>query len=527
MLGGVKGYARFALGLRRFLAEPVSPERARQIIEGQLRDREQSFLRIVERGVYARPDSPYYKLMTQAKIGIEDIRLWVKERGIEGALHALYDAGVYVSAEEFRRRTPIKRPGLEIDTRAEDFSNPFLTTAYEARSSGSTGRAQRVFIDLDFIGQETAQTALFHAAHGNLGRPLAVWRPAPPDASGLVNELGYARLGRKSEHWFSQARPGWRGEDLRANVLLNFTLLACRLMGRPLSRPEFVPRDRAIVVARWLVEKKRQGRPGYVATNASSATRVCLAAMEQGLDIEGSAMSVSGEPFTAAKAAVLLRAGVHAVEGYTMAQLGGIALGCADEDVEGTDLHVMSQKLAVIQKDKQVGDETRVPALVYTTLLPHLPTLLINVESGDYGAIEERDCACLFGEVGLRTHILGPRGYDKLTSEGVTFLGDELLRLVEEVLPARFGGNPADYQLVEEEEGGLTKVGVLVAPSVGAVDEEELTSTVLKALEKHRGGPLMADQWRQGKTLRVIRRELYLSGSRKVLPLYVMEAARR
>ena len=69
-----------------------------------------------------------------------------------------------------------------------------------------------------------------------------------------------------------------------------------------------------------------------------------------------------------------------------------------------------------------------------------------------------------------------------LTSEGVTFLGSELLSLVEEVLPARFGGQVGDYQLAEEEIDGQVRVCILVAPDVGAVDEDEVIATVLDAL---------------------------------------------
>jgi hypothetical protein len=34
----------------------------------------------------------------------------------------------------------------------------------------------------------------------------------------------------------------------------------------------------------------------------------------------------------------------------------------------------------------------------------------------------------------------------------MNFLGTDLLRLIDEVLPARFGGAPTDYQFVERED---------------------------------------------------------------------------
>ena len=62
------------------------------------------------------------------------------------------------------------------------------------------------------------------------------------------------------------------------------------------------------------------------------------------------------------------------------------------------------------------------------------------------------------------TRIFTPiRSYEKLTGEGVTFMGSELLTLLEKILPGKFGGSVSDYQLVEEEAGGATRVSLLSA----------------------------------------------------------------
>jgi hypothetical protein len=39
------------------------------------------------------------------------------------------------------------------------------------------------------------------------------------------------------------------------------------------------------------------------------------------------------------------------------------------------------------------------------------------------------------------------------------------------VLPARFGGNPTDYQFVERERHGLPKVSLVVSPHIGSLDQ--------------------------------------------------------
>ena len=63
----------------------------------------------------------------------------------------------------------------------------------------------------------------------------------------------------------------------------------------------------------------------------------------------------------------------------------------------------------------------------------------------------------------------GIRSFRKLTGEGMTLVGSEILRLLEEVLPARFGGSSTDYQLHEvEDERGLTRLEAAGEPACRA-----------------------------------------------------------
>jgi hypothetical protein len=148
----------------------------------------------------------------------------------------------------------------------------------------------------------------------------------------------------------------------------------------------------------------------------------------------------------------------------------------------------------------------------------------LNVESDDYATLEQRRCGCLLGELGLSTHVHGVRSYEKLTSEGMTFVGSDLFALLDDVLPRRFGGQPTDYQLVEEEDGAMPTVAVVINPAVGEVDERAVLETVLETL---RAGPgykrMMADVWGDGGTVRVLRREPYATGAGKILPLHVLD----
>jgi hypothetical protein len=146
---------------------------------------------------------------------------------------------------------------------------------------------------------------------------------------------------------------------------------------------------------------------------------------------------------------------------------------------------------------------------------------MVNVDTGDYGTLTRRRCGCTVEQAGFETHLHGIGSYEKPTSEGMNFLASDLVGLVEDVLPRSFGGGPTDYQLVEEDDDALPRVSVIVNPSLGELDDGELIAAVLRVLSA--GGEaqrMMADQWRAGGTLRVVRRAPYAVGGAKVLPLH-------
>jgi hypothetical protein len=136
--------------------------------------------------------------------------------------------------------------------------------------------------------------------------------------------------------------------------------------------------------------------------------------------------------------------------------------------------------------------------------------------------VTERRCACPLGALGYHTHFHTIRSHEKLTSEGMTFLGHDLIRLVEEVLPARFGGGPTDYQFVEVERDGLPRVDLLVSPRLGPLDERAVAATALDFLDHIPGAQIdFGDRWRQGGTLAIRRREPLPTAASKVLALHV------
>ncbi len=511
--------ARYLRGLRGYLRRPLDPADAPGLVERQLAGREDAFLRLLDRGVFRQSQGVYARLLRHGGVEHGDLESLVREHGVEGAMERLRREGIYVSLEEFKGRRPIARPGLEIPTAEADFDNPLLAGHYEARTSGSRSAGRRIVIDLDLLAYEAAYHQLFLTIHGLSGRPLAAWYATPPGAAGLKCVLYEAKLGRSAERWFTPVPPAFGPGSTKFRLFTASTRLATQLWGRPIPKPMHVPPDDPEAAVRWLAEKRAGGTPAVVSANPSSAVRAAGAAAELGLDISGTTFLIGGEPVTSAKAERVAASGSRVVPVYAMAELGLIGIGCPDSR-SVDEVHLFSDKLAVIQSDQPVEGGPSVGALLLTALLPSSPKLMLNVESGDYGRLESRPCECAFGKIGLTTRLRDIRSYEKLTSEGITFLGSDLITLVEETLPARFGGGPTDYQLVEEERAGLPKVSIVVSPRIGGLDEPEVVRTVLATLGADDGRRQMSQMWKKGRTVEVVRREPYPGPMHKIQSLH-------
>jgi hypothetical protein len=442
----------------------------------------------------------------------------VEQLGVECALNRLCESGVYVTSDELKGRSPLKRGNLEIPVQASDFQNPFHSgPAFALQSSGSTGNRSRILVGFPFARDEALCHAVFLAAHGLSGRPSADlgvpwWIP-----------LYYAKLGRPMEKFFTATEiSGWRDDAFRGQVQAKLTVLLTQMRQGRLLAPQFSRGHQIGQAAEWLARKKEAGSPGLLITFSSPAVRVCLNAEERGLDISGSTMRVGGEPLTPAKSRVLTDAGVRPTAMYVSVETGTLAVSCA-KPTDIDDLHFFTDRVGIVLSEKRTPGGGTINTLLYTSLSASSPRLLLNADSGDYATMQVRECGCLLGELGLTTHLSGIRSYEKLTSEGVTFLGSALHVLLEETLPRRFGGNGIDYQVVEEEEGSVTRVSILVSPRVGPVDEAAVVETVLEAVSLSDGpGRSWTGMWARRQTLRVIRRDPYQTPNAKVLPLHFL-----
>lgn len=492
----------------------------RDRVRGQVARRAGAFLRLLELGVFARPSSPYGRLFRHAGIDLTAVTGLVRARGVEGALDALFDAGVHLTHGECRGLVPVERGSLRFRLAPGDLDNPLSCDAFTVRTGGSRSPGRRNTVDFDMLAVEAPHHGLMVELFGLADRPLAVWRDVPPAAAGFKDVLRFSKVGRTPARWFSQ-HPFRPFAAPRHHGITTYGLVASRIVGRPLPRPELVTTPQVERVARWLADQRvGEAGAGVLDTTPSGAVRVCGAAEEAGLDITGSAFVLGGEPFTRARSAILRRGGTRGLNRYAMAEVGIIGVPCA-ADADAGDVHLMLDKLAVVRRPTTIGAWT-VGELHLTTLHPASPKILINAATGDHADLGEWDCGCPLRDLGLRVLLRGIFSHEKLTSEGMTFAAQQLTPLVDELLPRRFGGRPTDYQFVEDEEDGLTRLTLRISPRVGAIDDAVAIETVLGALG--RSGPaadLMAGAWRLSRTLRVSRREPHVTNALKVLPLFV------
>jgi hypothetical protein len=518
-------YGRFAWNLHSFLRQRVTLEQAREVVLRRMRDREANFLRMVERGIFGFPKSPYLPLLEQAGCELGDIRRMVAADGMETTLRALREAGVYVSFEEFKGRQPIERNGVTVPVGRTSFDNPLTKNAYEAESGGSTGVSQRIAHDLDDTVSRANLTILARHAHGTLDVPTAVWRGVLPNSVGISHMLTSSLLGRLPERWFSPTSSRDRRTSLKFRIANTYIVEAARLHGVPIPRPEHVPLNRADVVARWAAETLERHPVCHVSTFGGMAVRASLAAQELGLDLTGAIFSMGGEPPTEAKVRTVRKSGARHIANYHCSGVGAIGLFCTNP-VDCNDQHFVAAYLAMIQYPRTVpGTDIQVRAFNLTSLMPTAPKILLNVEIDDYGTVEERRCGCPFEELGFSTHIRDIRSFRKLTGEGITLIGSDMEHILDTVLPERFGGSVADYQLWEEEdEQGLTRLSLVVSPRVRLDDEAAVIDTVMHTLSAMNSGAEGARAiWAQAGSLRIKRAEPFWTSRGKLMPLHLVK----
>ncbi len=508
---------RFLAALPRFLATPLSIEAMRAIVRERFERREARFLACVARA-RALPSSPYARLLDHAGCTEEDVAAAVRREGVEGALATLYAAGVCLSGDEFKGRRPVVRGSLSFTVDPATLVNPHAVVHGLSASSGSRGARTPVPIDLAFVRDHAVNTHVALEAHGGRGWTHA--HHGVPGGTSVTNPLEFAKGGRPPARWFTPVdvtTPGlapryrWGVRAMRAGSLL---------AGVPLPGPTLATFDDPSPVVRWMADELARGRTPHLWGYASTAVLICEAAADAGVELRGARFTMGGEPTTPARRAVVESCGAVALPRMGTTETDILSFACAHPDA-ADDMHFFDDRHALIQPGAGRGRPgVADDAMLLTSLLDSAPLVLLNVCMGDRATVSRRDCGCAMAREGWGLHLHDVRSYEKLTAGGITFLDVDVIRVLEETMPARFGGRPADWQLVERHDGarGRPEVLLVVDPSAGALDEAAVADAFLDAIGGGSGGErLMELQWRAAGTLRVVREAPRRTETGKVL----------
>jgi hypothetical protein len=525
-LDDVAAGLRLLRGLPGLLRRPLGLDEARATLRRRFERRADTFLGVVRDTVYANPTSPYRRLLALAGCEAGDVEKLVTREGVEGALTTLWRQGVYLSVDELKGRRPVVRGSATLEIDPAHLCNPRAVRHMGAQSGGSRGGTVAVVpIDLDNVRDRAVNRRIQMEARGGVDWVHAMW--GVPGGQTMINVLEFSAIGAPPERWFAAVDPGAPGLHPRYRWSARALRWGGWLSGVPLPALEYVPPDALLRIARWMIDVLRRGRVPHVFAYTSAAVRLCLAAREAGLDIRGARFSVGSEPITDARREAIREVGAQLTCGFSTIEAGRVGYGClAPEQTD--ELHLLDDMLALILAGEEGAPRGLPPrALLVSSLLPTAPMVLLNVSLGDQAVVGPRACGCAMEAAGWTTHLHTIRSFEKLTLGGMAFLDRDVVRVLEEVLPRRFGGGPTDYQLVEDEsEGGRPVLRLLVHPDVGPLDTAAVADAFLEAIGVGSGAErIMALDWRQAGLPRVERRAPLVTAAGKILHLHQARSA--
>jgi hypothetical protein len=274
-----------------------------------------------------------------------------------------------------------------------------------------------------------------------------------------------------------------------------------RLLGLQVPYPTYLEQNNFLPAAAYI--RKRLAAGEFVGMNGfvSSIARVAEAALSNGLDLTGCMALSSGEALTEAKRQLIESSGMRVFSSYATTDFGGIGMPCSQ--MAGNCSHVMKQAIALVSRtEDSAWTDTPVNSLYATSLLPMAPRIFINAEIGDTGVIEKATCDCSFSKLGLDLQVRDVAAISKVTAQGVTIETTELVPLLEEALPARFGGHSGDYQLCETEAGSQTEIILRIRPGVSAAPPSEILKHFLDEVKRVYGGSLSVVSWLHSEGIR-------------------------
>lgn len=518
-ISGLSYGARFVGRLPAFLRTRLTAEDARATHAQALSQRHQRFLAFVQQTGFERADSVLGQLLAHAGVTFADLEELVSTLGLEGALLELFRHGVYVTVDEFKGRTPIVRGSLKIDAGPAAMRNPLARFHVAAQSGGSRSRAAPFLIDLSYIRACASVMMLHFEAVGISGCAKATWET--PGAGSRFRLLKHCTFGDAPDAWFTPVDPKsvdpvfrWSERAMR---------FGGRLAGVRLPPATMATREDPMPVAEWMRGVLDRGGTPHLHAHPTAVVALSLAAVRSDIDLSGAFATLMGEPTTTARLQTVRESGITGLPRYGSIEAGPIGYACLNPSAVD-DVHLVRDLHALIQPG-EAGVDAGLPseAILLTALHPAAPFAMLNFSMGDEAVVETADCDCPLSALGWTLKLHHVRSFEKFTAAGVTFDYREIVRLLEQTLPSQFGGGPADFQLIEDEDDhGEPTLALRVHPRVGELNEPAVCDAFYDALGS--GSPVARVMQRalaDSVELRIERGTPHLTRSGKFTHLHV------
>jgi len=500
MLREIVRYSRMGLGFVRHLRSPLDPD-PEGTIRSYMDNREKHFLAIA-RKVLSDAGHPYSRMFRIAGCTLADVEDSVTRCGVEDTLQALLEAGVYITQDEMRGRKEIVRQGQHIPGTPRSWDNESGRGPVVNVSSGSSsGKSFRTEQSLDYLANLEASSRLAVRELDLEGRPGFQVAPILP-GYGLLGALLANRLNIGFDRWY--AIGGASGANLHYRIVTRCVAAQMRLFGAKVPNPTYLDLNDFRPAAEYLARLVRQGERPIISGFVSSISRVAAAAVDQDLDVSGTIAMVAGEALTDVKRHVIESAGMSVYPTYGASDVGNIGYPCRHMN-RGNCVHIFRHGVALAANPRATADWSGGPmdSLYATPLLPFAPRRLINAEIGDTGVIEEASCDCGFTRLGFNLQVRDIAAISKVTAQGMTIAAGELVQILEERMPARFGGRPGDYQLIEAEGVAQTEMTLCIRPGVCRAGDEEVLGYFLSETHRLYGGSMSVLAWAHTRGIRV------------------------
>jgi len=506
--------------IKKFLNKTIFLEECQGLIKKGMENREENFFFYIRNLIYNQKRNPYLELLKLSHISYEDVEKMVAQEGIEGTLQLLKEEGIYITFEEFKGKKETRRKGDVFKFQQKDFSNPFQKSLGVVYSGASRGSGTQISWGLGYLMQKTIHEAIMLNIHGCFNNPIALWYPAFPAQTALY-PIRLKKLGIPPQVWFSQVER-MAPKSLREKVFVFLDFIYKKRFAFSGTTFEHVSLKDAHIIAEWVAQKIKEYPACSIHTYVSAAVRICLAAKERGLNIRNTKFIVAGEPLTERKCKEIEEPGCEVVNTYYFTEGGFAGCSCNNPERKNDEIHFFKDSFAVIQHPRPIESSgQKANIFLFTSLYADSPIVMLNLENGDYGVIEEVRCDCLLERYGFTDHIYNIRSHEKIKAEGVTYYTNDMINVIEDVFPEEFGGSSIDYQLVEEEdEQGLMHLFIYVKPKIKFLNQERMKQILFEKLSSNVEKDIRIKIWNQVDTLKIKHEYPLVTPRGKTLPFY-------